>query len=29
MAAFSIRSGLRAQEEELCHCFFLLPSYLP
>ena len=29
MAAVTIRSDFRAQEEEICHCFHLPPFYLP
>ena len=29
MAAATIHSDFRAQEEEICHCFHLFPFYLP
>ena len=29
MAAVTIHSDLRAQEEEICHCFYLFPFYFP
>ena len=29
MAAVTIHSGFRAQEEEICHYFHIFPSYLP
>ena len=29
MSAITISSDFRAQEEEICHCFHLLPFYLP
>ena len=29
MAAVTILSDFRAQEEEICHCFYLFPLYLP
>ena len=29
MAAVTIHSDFRAQEEEICHCFHLFPFYLP
>ena len=29
MAAVTICSDFKAQEEEICHCFYLIPIYLP
>ena len=29
MAAVTVRSDFRAQEEDICHCFHLSPFYLP